>query len=417
MSEHKEPTRRPFPLYGDAFKQNPYPTYARLMNEAQVHAVEFPSGVCGWLVTGYEAAVRTLTDSRLGKRHVLGNARWRARASIMPEPQHSELQVHLLHQDLPRHTVLRGLLTEAFASSRIQPMRASIEIMIHRLIDEICGAGQADLISDFAARLPLLVLSEVIGLAAGHRQQFRPAWCKVVQPVGPSDPGRHAYIGRLRELQAYIDHVIAETRGGNTERLLVRLIAAHDSGALDYAELASTIFQLLVAGQEPVSNQIGIALLALLQRPEQIAKLRAHPELAGAAVEELLRIDGAFENTTWRFFAESTEWYGAHIPAGDAVIVALAAANHDPARFACPHMFNFERTPNLHLSFGYGRHFCPAASLARLELELSLRLLLERLPDLRLACPVEHLRWIPAVLTRGVKALPVTFTPPSGANK
>jgi cytochrome P450 len=403
------PVRHNFPLFGDDFKRNPYPTYTRLIEEAPVHPVVFPSGVCGWLVTGYGAAVQFLSDRRVGKRHELGNSDWRARASIMPEPQHAQLQAHLLHQDPPEHTALRGMIATAFTPTSSERLVPVIEAIVDRLLDTICLLGQADLVASFTACLPLEVLGEAIGLAPSHRAQFQRQWCKAVQPVGPDEPGRAAYISLLCELKQYVDRVIIETRGGDESRLLVRLIEEHDRGNIRYDVLTSTIFQLLVAGQEPVSNQLALMLVTLLRHPEHMAHLRAQPELVSQAVEELMRFDGAFELTTWRFFSKPTAVHDVVIPAGDPVIVALNAANRDPARFACPHRLDFERKNATHLSFGYGRHFCPAASLTRLQLELSLKRVLERLPELRLACEEHELRWIPAVLARGVQALPVTF--------
>lgn len=169
------------------------------------------------------------------------------------------------------------------------------------------------------------------------------------------------------------------------------------------------VFQLLVAGQEPVTNQITTALVTLLRHPAQLATLAGRPELLPHAVEELLRHDSAFELTTWRFFAEDTELYGTRIPAGDSVIVSLSAANRDDRQFPDADALHFDRTPNPHLAFGHGIHFCPGAALARIELQVALGTLLRRLPELRLAVPEDELAWTPAVLARGVDRLPVTY--------
>src|SRR5882672_5535102 len=149
--------RKPFPLYGAEFKRNPYPTYARLRSECPVHRVEFPSGAVGWLVTTYEGAVRALADPRLGKNHSLGNERWRKVAAIMPEPQHSLLQVHLLHQDPPKHTAMRRLVVDAFSLRRIARLAGRFEQIAHDLLDGIAGEGRANLGDSFAARFPFLV--------------------------------------------------------------------------------------------------------------------------------------------------------------------------------------------------------------------------------------------------------------------
>ncbi|MFE6686804.1 cytochrome P450 [Streptomyces sp. NPDC057743] len=401
--------RGPVELYGPAYKRDPYPLYAELRDRGPVHRVRFPSGVCAWLVTGYEAAQRALTDPRLGKHHSRGNAAWRARASIMPEPQHSQLQVHLLHQDPPRHTAMRRMITDAFAPQRVAALRPRFQEFADELLDRFAGVGRADLVAEFAAHFPFRVLAEVIGLPREFVVRFDRDWGKVVQPVGPTDPGRPAYEARLRGLQQYIADLVGHKRRVPGADLLSRLVACRDADELTQEELDSMVFQLLVAGQEPVTNQITTALIALLRHPEDLATLAARPELLPWAVEELLRHDGAFELTTWRFFAEDSELHGTRIPAGDSVIVSLCAANRDPRRFADPDALDFDRSPNPHLAFGHGSHFCPGAALARAELQIALGTLLRRLPGLRLAVPEDQLPWIPAVLARGVNHLPVTY--------
>ncbi|MYT34025.1 MULTISPECIES: cytochrome P450 [unclassified Streptomyces] len=400
-------------LYGADYKRDPYPLYAELRARGPVHRVRFPSGVCAWLVTGYDAAQKALTDPRLGKHHSRGNAAWRARASIMPEPQHSQLQVHLLHQDPPRHTAMRRMITDAFAPQRVEALRPRFQEMADALLDRFAGAGRADLVADFAAHFPFRVLAEVIGLPAEFAERFDRDWGKVVQPVGPTDPGRPAYEARLHGLQQYIADLVAHQRRTAGGDLLSRLVSARDAGELAPEELDSMIFQLLVAGQEPVTNQITTALVTLLRHPGHLAALAARPELLPRAVEELLRHDAAFELTTWRFFAEDSELHGTRIPAGDSVIVSLCAANRDPRRFADADTLDFDRSPNPHLAFGQGIHFCPGAALARAELQIALGTLLRRLPDLRLTAQEDELPWIPAVLARGVDRLPVAFGPES----
>ncbi|MFE7542637.1 cytochrome P450 family protein [Streptomyces platensis] len=403
------PSSEPVELYGPEYKRDPYPLYAELRERGPVHRVRFPSGVCAWLVTGYEAAHRALTDPRLGKHHSRGNAAWRARASIMPEPQHSQLQVHLLHQDPPRHTALRRLITDAFAPQRVEALRPRFQAMADALLDGLPDSGGADLVEVFAARFPFQVLAEVIGLPTEFADRFDRDWGKVVQPVGPEDPGRPAYEARLRGLQQYIADLVRHKRAEGGADLLSRLVAARDAGQLGQEELDSMVFQLLVAGQEPVTNQITTALVTLLRHPAQLATLADRPELLPHAVEELLRHDSAFELTTWRFFAEDTELYGTRIPAGDSVIVSLSAANRDDRQFPDADALHFDRSPNPHLAFGHGIHFCPGAALARIELQVAVGTLLRRLPDLRLAVPEDELAWTPAVLARGVGRLPVTY--------
>ncbi|SEP53105.1 cytochrome P450 family protein [Amycolatopsis saalfeldensis] len=400
----------PVALYGPEYKRDPYPLYERMRAERPVHRVEFPSGVHAWLVTGYDAAHATLNDRRLGKNHALGNESWRALASIMPEPQHSRLQVHLLHQDPPKHTTMRRLVLDSFAPRRIEALRPRFQEIADALVAEFPPGDRIDLVPHFAARFPFLVLAEVIGLPPALAREFRRDWGKVVAPVGPQDPGRADYEALLHGLQAYIAEVVAAKRPSRGGDLLSTLVTAQAEGVLSAEELDSMIFQLLVAGQEPVTNQLTTALVALLRRPARLDRLRAEPALLPQAVEELLRHDSAFELTTWRFLAEDAELHGRRIPAGDSIIVSLCAANRDPRQFANADGLDFGRAPNPHLAFGHGAHFCPGAALARAELQIALGTLLARLPGLRLAVDEAELNWIPAVLGRGVTSLPVTTT-------
>ncbi|MFS8201116.1 cytochrome P450 family protein [Streptomyces sp. CWNU-52B] len=443
------PHSEPIPLYGKAYKTDPFPLYQKLREEGPVHRVAFPSGVNAWLVTGYEAAHSALNDDRLGKNHDLGNAAWRERAAIMPEPQHAQLQAHLLHQDPPKHTVMRKIVTEAFSPRNVEQARSRFEEIAEELLDAALGAtasesrddgqdkgpdgsrdgsrdegrgpsGVVDVVGAFAAHYPFRVLAEVIGLPAALAARFDRDWGKVVQPVGPSDPGRPLYEGRLRGLQDYIAEVTEDKRRHPGDDLLTKLVTACEEGTVTKEERDSIVFQLLVAGQEPVTNQITTALIALLRHPAQLRRLQEamsddggdrDPGLPARAVEELLRYDGAFELTTWRFFAEDADLFGTRIPAGDSVIVSLSAANRDPERFPDADTLDLDRTPNPHLAFGHGIHFCPGAALARTELQIALRALLTRLPGLRLAVDDEDLVWISAVLARGVNELPVAYGP------
>ncbi|MER5780759.1 cytochrome P450 [Streptomyces mobaraensis] len=427
--QEREPLPDPVPLYGEDYKTDPYPLYTRLRDKGPLHRVHFPSGVHAWLVTGYDAAQQALTDDRFGKNHDLGNDAWRSKAAIMPEPQHSQLQVHLLHQDPPKHTHMRRMVTDAFTPRAVERLRPRIQEIADELLDAALGDGPADAggrasfdaVEGFAAHFPFRVLAEVIGLPAELARDFDRDWGKVVQPVGPSDPQRPVYEGRLRALQAYIARVTDAKRREPGDDLLTTLVAAHDEGSLTTEETDSIVFQLLVAGQEPVTNQITTALVALLRHPEQLERLRksltdedGDPALLARAVEELLRYDSAFELTTWRFFAEDTEFHGETVPAGDSVIVSLSAANRDPRRFADPDTLDLDRQPNPHLAFGHGIHFCPGAALARIELQTALRTLLTRLPDLRLEAGPGELPWVHAVLARGVNRLPLSYAPEGG---
>ncbi|MEP9393217.1 cytochrome P450 [Gordonia sp. VNK1] len=403
-------SEQPAPLYGEDYYRDPYPLFSSLREQGTVHPVAFPA-IDAWLVTGYDAAHAALGDDRLGKNHARANARWHAKASIMPEPQHSRLQVHLLHQDPPRHTAMRAMIADHFTARRSEAHRAGIRAHVHALIDDL-PVGSVDFIEGFAGRLPFLALRDAIGLPDNLAQQFDPAWGGVVAPVGPDDPRRPHYEGLLRGLEGYIADVVAHFTGGSGDQsvLLARLVREHEHGDLTSNELSSIIFQLLAAGQDPVTNQLGMAILTLLRHPDAHAWLVAHPDGIDRATEELLRYESAFGQTTWRFFTEDTEFGDHTVPAGDSVIISLMAANRDPAKFRCPAELNLQRTPNPHLAFGHGVHFCPGAHLARIQIQETLTAITARITDLRLDCEETDLEFLHAPLARGVTKLPIRYS-------
>lgn len=398
------PVTEPFDLSGAEHYADPHATYARMRAAGPVVAVRFPA-VAAWVVAGYDAAVEALTDRRIRKDHDHGNAHWRSRASIMPEPFHSTLQAHLLHRDEPRHAILRGLVTGALGhrtTARLRPrIRAHAEALTAALPERF------DLLDTVARPYPWLVLVDALALPDSFADTFDPAWCGAVKPVGPADPGRAAYLDLLDGLSDYLDRMLAWYR----EHLppyspITRIVRAAERGRITADEARSVVFQLLVAGQEPVTNQLAMATIALLRHPAEVRRLRDNPALWQTAIDELLRFDSAFSMATWRFLPDGGELAREEIPAGDSIIVGLASANRDPARFADADRLALDRSPNPHLAFGHGAHYCPASSLAKAELEIMLRTLLA-VPGIALDGDAEATTYVHAPLARGPVALPM----------
>ncbi|GLE51426.1 cytochrome P450 [Mycobacterium montefiorense] len=401
-------------MEGDAYHEDPYRLFRDLTNSGAVHPVQFPA-VHAWLITGHDVARRACTDPRLGKDHSRANPHFLANASIMPEPQHSELQAHLLHVDGERHQRMRHLVAGALSSRRTEGLRTEIRSDIDDLIDNFpdpaSGPATVDLVSALAAPLSLLALARAIGLPPQLRNKFDRAWGSVVAPVGPRHPDRAIYERRLHELQDYIAEVVTTIRdSGDDQSILAKVIGASDTGNITGHERDSMIFQLLVAGQDPVSAQLQLCLLDLFGVPGLAERLRTRPTDLARAVEEFLRHDSAFSLTTWRFLDAPTDLFGTPIPAGDSVIVALGAANRDSRVFPAPDDIDIDREPNPHLAFGFGPHACPGAALARIELREALHALLIRLPDLAISAQRNELRWSTAPLTRAVSSLPATYS-------
>lgn len=394
-------------LFGTDYSQDPYRVFSQLTATAPVHRVRFPSGVRAWLVTGAEAAAELLQHPDIRKNHDVGNQQWRAKASIMPEPQHSRLQSHLLHQDGEVHARMRKLILPAFSARTAASLELRITDLADHLIDGFPDSGRLDLIPAFMAVLPFRVLALAIGLPAKLAAEFDPGWGRVVQPVGPDDPWRPEYERLLRELEAYIAEILKACSGPEQTGLLGQLVHAQRAGSLTANQLSSLIFQLLVAGQEPVTHQLSTSMLALLRQPRARADFLSRPDLRAVRIDELIRYDGAFALATWRFFAVDTDFHGVRIPAGDSVIVALNAANRD--RPAGDQLSFSAAQRSSHFGFSAGPHYCPGAALARSQIAIGLGRLFDRLDGLALDRAATPPEWISAVLTRGLKKLPVSY--------
>jgi cytochrome P450 len=208
----------------------------------------------------------------------------------------------------------------------------------------------------------------------------------------------------------YIRSLVRARRVNPEDDLVTALVRAEEAGdQLSEDELVAMIFLLLVAGHETTVNLIGNGMLALLENPDQMNKLRGNPALIKTAVEELLRYNGPLETATERYAREDTTVAGVTIPRGELVLAVLASANRDEQQFEHADRLDLEREPNPHVAFGLGIHYCLGASLARLEGQIAIATLLRRIPHLRLAVPFNALRWRRGLVLRGLEGLPVTF--------
>ncbi|MGW2558702.1 cytochrome P450 family protein [Streptomyces sp. NPDC001514] len=384
--------------YGPEFTADPYPYYAELRAAGAVHEVVTPYGDRMWIVVGHEEARAALADPRLSKSPgTLG--------LVMLDEQ--VIGPHLLVLDPPDHTRLRKLVAREFTMRRVESLRPRVQRIADGLIDAMLPAGRADLVDAFAFPLPITVICELLGVPAADRDRFRVWSTEVVAPTS-ADAERTA----VHELAAYLDELIEDKRCSRpADDLLSALLRtrAEDGDRLSAAELRAMAYLLLIAGHETTVNLISNGVRALLTHPAQLATLRADFRLLDGAVEEMLRYDGPVETATVRFTREAVSYGDAVIPAGQAVLVALAAADRDPDRFSAPDRFDIRGENRGHLAFGHGMHYCLGAPLARLEAGIAIRTLLERCPDLALDPEGGPLDWLPGMLIRGVRHLPVSW--------
>ncbi|MFE7773322.1 cytochrome P450 [Streptomyces sp. NPDC057445] len=388
---------------GSEFTADPYPYYAKLREAGPVHEVVTPYGDRLWLVVGHEEARAALADPRLSKSPGTVGLMMLDEQVIGP---------HLLAVDPPDHTRLRGLVARGFTVRRVEALRPRIQQITDELIDAMLPSGRADLVAALAFPLPITVICELLGVPSSDRDRFRAWSTEVVAPTG-AESERTA----IHELGAYLDELIEDRRcGGPADDLLSALLrtSAGDDDRLSAAELRAMAYLLLIAGHETTVNLISNGVRALLAHPAQLAALQDDFGLIDAAVEEMLRYDGPVETATMRFTREPVRYGGRVVPAGEAVLVGLAAADRDPDRFSEPDRFDIRRGGATgkgpgHLAFGHGIHYCLGAPLARLEARIAIRSLLERCPGLAPEPEGGPPDWLPGMLIRGVRRLPVSW--------
>ncbi|MFF7920146.1 cytochrome P450 [Streptomyces mirabilis] len=381
---------------------HPYAVYDRLRDTAPVHRVAGTDGNPAWLVTRYEDVREALANPLLSmdKKHALPGSY--QGLSLPPA-----LDANLLNMEAPDHTRIRRLVVRAFTARRVEQLRTPVRETADRLLGALGPHGSVDLMTAYAAPLPITVICDLLGIPGEHRRDFR-AWTDVLVAPDPTRPG--AAKEAVAAMLGFLTQLLADKRKKPADDLLSDLIAVRDEGdRLSEDELMSLAFLILFAGYENTVQLIGNAILGLLTHPDQLAALRANPERFPNAVEEFARHEGPALLAIRRFPVEDVTIGAVTVPAGETVLLSLAAANRDPARFPDPERLDLGRDASGHLALGRGIHYCVGAPLARLETEIAVSALLERLPDLALDADPAELRWRPSLRARGLLALPVTY--------
>ena len=366
--------------------------------EGPVRQVTLPDGTTAWVVSRYDDVRAGLADPRLSLDKK--NAKeWRG-LSLPPA-----LDANLLNMDPPDHTRLRKLIGQAFTPRRVNALRPTVQRVADGLLDAVEPDRSGDLIATYAAPLSSIVLCDLLGVPEDGRTELR-FWITALLEVGDPDGLKEA----VGALSGYLLELIATKRGRRGDDLLSALVAARDEqGGLSEDELVSLAFLLIGAGYENTVNLIANGIVVLLRHPEQLIALRRSPAVIDQAVEELVRFDPPAPLAFRRFPTEDVTIAGVTIPAGAAVLLSLAEANRDPARFRDPDRLDIRRDENPHLSYGYGIHYCVGAPLARVEASVGITTVLRRLPGLALAVPADELRWRPSFRVRGLVELPVRW--------
>ncbi|MFJ7152793.1 cytochrome P450 [Streptomyces sp. NPDC100445] len=377
------------------------PVLAELMREGPVTRVRLPNGEgWAWLVTRYDDVRAVANDPRFGREAVLDKPVTRLAPHFIPDRG----AVGFL--DPPDHTRLRRSVAAAFTAKGVERLRGRARDMLDALVDRLLDGGPpADLTSAVLGPFPIAVICELMGVPAGDRDDMH-EWTQLILS---SAHGKEVSERAKREMSAYFAELIG-ARGNSTGEDVTSLLGAAVGRGEVTAQEAVGLAVLLQIGGEAVTNNSGQLFYLLLTRPDLVARLRAEPEIRPRAIDELLRyIPHRNAVGLSRIALEDVEIHGTRIRAGDAVYVSYLAANRDPDVFPEPDTVDLTRSPNPHVSFGFGPHYCPGGMLARLEEELLMDALLDRVPGLSLAVAPDQVPFRKGALIRGPESLPVTW--------
>ncbi|PFE55112.1 cytochrome P450 [Bacillus cereus] len=361
-----------------------------------------------WLITRYEDALPLLKDNRLKKDQ----------ANVFPQDTKNmylsvdnsdHLTTHMLNSDPPNHSRLRSLVQKAFTPKMISQLDGRIQRVADDLISDIERKATLNLVDDYSFLLPIIVISEMLGIPKEDQAKFR-IWSHAVI-ASPETPEEIKETEKqLSEFITYLQYIVDVKRKDPKEDLVSALILAENEGhKLSARELYSMIMLLIVAGHETTVNLITNTVLALLENPNQLQLLKDNPKLIDSAIEEGLRYYSPVEVTTARWAAEPFQIHDQTIQKGDMVIISLASANRDETVFEKPEVFDITRENNRHIAFGHGSHFCLGAPLARLEAKIAITTLLKRMPELQIKGNREEIKWQGNYLMRSLEELPLTF--------
>jgi cytochrome P450 len=373
-----------------AAKRQPYEFLAELRATEPVH--HSPNGM--WLITDYDLALQALRHPGMSRELFTG-----PEVEFMFEPSRVRdvWALKMVNRDGPDHIRLRKLLTSTFSPQAVQAWHPEIVRTVGRVFDDVAQQGQAEFVHDIAYPIPEHVVCALLDVPFVDSKLFE-QWSAAVtvRPQGKplSDEQRRNGTVAMQEWVAYLTDVIARRRRNPGDDLVSMLLAIEDGGEqLSENELIAVLIEVIDGGHDTTANSITNGVLMLLTHPDQFARLKADRGLIPTAIEEIMRYRSPVQITLSRMTGEDVTLGGATIPAGSGVVICLAAANRNEEQFADPDVFDVGRRQNRHLGFGMGRHVCLGQHLARIEMQVTLERILDKMPGLRLTEPLESLPW------------------------
>jgi cytochrome P450 len=388
-------------LFSAEMRRHPYATYDQMRNGAPVFRLP-PFDL--WMIFDFDGVKRVLVDHDVFS------------SDLSHAPGNGNPGEWFIFFDPPRHTKLRALISKAFTPRVVANLEPRIRELSRQLLDQTIERGEMDLAADFAVPLPMLVIAEMLGVPVEDWPRYK-LWSDVILKLANTFSRDEEAVRTVNEygavtteMRLFLPDLIAQRRAAHQDDLLTRLVAAEvDGERLTQAEILGFMQLLLVGGQETTANLLNNAVLCFLENPDQLARLRAAPDLLPSAIEEVLRYRAPVQ---WmpRATRRDVEMHGQVIPAGKLVLPMIGSANRDPKQFRDAGRFDMTREPNPHLAFGHGIHSCLGAPLARLEARIALADFLERVNGFALASDEP---WEPrkALHVHGPSRLPIRFTP------
>jgi cytochrome P450 len=404
MNEQIQPSQGA-PLFNPwtpGFIADPYSFYHRLRATDPMHLT-----TAGYYFASRHADVAAiLRDKRLGKDFT------RRAVLMLEEPVYRSMSHWILQLDPPDHGRLRNLVVGVFTARRVEDMRPRIQQIVDELIDRLEPQGHMDLIADFAFRLPVTVICDMLGIPEEDREIFfkssRARFARLLDLAPLSRAELDQQNSHYLNMAEYFGRLFELRRRQPGDDIITYLVQAEENDRLTNEELAANVILLFVAGHETTMNLIGNGLLALHRNPDQLRLLRNDPSLMANAIEELLRYDAPVQAVNRTALEHVDEIRGISLEKGRSVICLLGSANRDPTVYSDPDRLDVTRPDVRPLSFGGGIHHCIGAQLARIEGEIAIATLLRRLPDLQLD-DVDHPDWRQAFIFRGLNKLPASW--------
>lgn len=382
--------KHPINLNSKDFINNKQAIYKWLRDESPVYKGKV-SVIGLYMVSRYEDCVMVLKDPRFIRNRT--TATGGGGRVPFPTPKSVKLLMEsMILEDDPEHRRLRNLVHKAFTPKNIRQLGEQVETLSHELLDKADKHSAWNLQKEFALRIPVAVIAGMMGVPEEEMDIFSGGMKALTDGMTGFNILR-TFIWDIPKMTKFVRELVERKRANPQDDILTALIQAEEDGeTLSEEELISMVYLLIIAGYETTVHLITNAVLTLIQYPEQLTMIRENPDLMDSAIEELLRFQGPIEGTKMVYPIEDVTLHGVTIPKGKAIMPLLGAANRDERQFENPDVFDITRSPNRHLGFGQGIHYCLGAPLARLETKLALNILFERFPNIRLAVDPAELK-------------------------